>query len=529
MSLSLILSSAYVGPELAVEYGQLPPAFLPVGNCRLYEYQIPLLRAFGPIHLTLPDQFRLSTHDRRRLQALGIDILWLPENLRLGEAVVYSCNYLGIGDGEVRILHGDTLFDEPLPLGSDIFSVADEGEAYSWALVDVHEGRVLGVRSVPAVAQVEVVKPVAVGYFALSSSSTLVRAITHEQGDFVRGLNYYAEEIPVMAHPTKRWLDFGHVHTFYRSRRVVTTARSFNSLVNDGVAIRKTSNDNAKIQAEASWLASVPASLRGFTARLFDFGQADGQTYYETEYQYNPTLSELFVFGVLNRPTWNAILDSCEDFLQKSATIKGGLSVGDVLDALGANKTMTRLEAYARASGFDIYHANRLSGRSMPSLMHVAEEMTALIAVPGNLPGSVMHGDFCFSNILFDFRIQRIRVIDPRGHVLTGQPTIFGDFRYDMAKLAHSVQGRYDQIIAGRYLLSGGEYDYDLSFEPVVQQQWLVERLHSLCIEGVRMTDELVLALTVVLFLSMLPLHADRPDRQRAFVANALRLYSTFD
>ena len=32
-------------------------------------------------------------------------------------------------------------------------------------------------------------------------------------------------------------------------------------------------------------------------------------------------------------------------------------------------------------------------------------------------------------------------------------------------------------------------------------------------------------AIVVLLFLSMLPLHDDRPERQRAFLANALRLF----
>jgi len=34
-----------------------------------------------------------------------------------------------------------------------------------------------------------------------------------------------------------------------------------------------------------------------------------------------------------------------------------------------------------------------------------------------------------------------------------------------------------------------------------------------------------VRAVTVSLFLSMIPLHADKPERQKAFVANALRLF----
>ena len=34
--------------------------------------------------------------------------------------------------------------------------------------------------------------------------------------------------------------------------------------------------------------------------------------------------------------------------------------------------------------------------------------------------------------------------------------------------------------------------------------------------------------LTTLLFLSMQPLHSDRPDRQKAMLFNALRIYSTY-
>ena len=40
---------------------------------------------------------------------------------------------------------------------------------------------------------------------------------------------------------------------------------------------------------------------------------------------------------------------------------------------------------------------------------------------------------------------------------------------------------------------------------------------------------ELLYAMQVQLFLSMIPLHADDPGRQQAFLANALRLYSEID
>ena len=47
--------------------------------------------------------------------------------------------------------------------------------------------------------------------------------------------------------------------------------------------------------------------------------------------------------------------------------------------------------------------------------------------------------------------------------------------------------------------------------------------------EAERGLSDAVRAVTCGLFLSMLPLHADRPDRQRAFIANALRLYRDLD
>ena len=60
----LITSGAYVESELAAEFGRIPPAFLPVGNRRLYTYQI---GQFGRLHervcLTVPDDFRLDEAD----------------------------------------------------------------------------------------------------------------------------------------------------------------------------------------------------------------------------------------------------------------------------------------------------------------------------------------------------------------------------------------------------------------------------------------------------------------------------------
>jgi len=55
---------------------------------------------------------------------------------------------------------------------------------------------------------------------------------------------------------------------------------------------------------------------------------------------------------------------------------------------------------------------------------------------------SMIHGDCCFSNILYGADRNIIRFIDPRGSF--GKVGIFGDIRYDVAKLQHSVDGLYE-------------------------------------------------------------------------------------
>ncbi|MBD6984623.1 capsular biosynthesis protein, partial [Vibrio parahaemolyticus] len=77
---------------------------------------------------------------------------------------------------------------------------------------------------------------------------------------------------------------------------------------------------------------------------------------------------------------------------------------------------------------------------------------------------NVMHGDLCFSNILYDFRAKKIKVIDPRGITPEGVKTIYGDLKYDLAKLSHSILGLYDYIIAGYFSvdIKGREIKFDI-------------------------------------------------------------------
>jgi hypothetical protein len=372
---------------------------------------------------------------------------------------------------------------------------------------------------------------VAAGYFAFSSSLDLVRAITRARGDFVEGINAYLTDHEVYALAAREWLDFGHLQTFFRSRLAATTARAFNTVRMDGLTARKSSTDEAKMRAEARWLRNAPSDLQIYCARMIETGVAEGRGFYLTEYEYLPVLSELFALGAIGRKAWLRILASCETFLNLCAAHKdeaAGPGSGDAaLRSLAVDKTVARLEDQARA-GLDIVRGLTFQGRPCPSLLQIAEQLAQAIDLSSGRVASVMHGDFCFSNILYSARVRRIKVIDPRGSV-DGTASLYGDPRYDLAKFAHSVIGRYDQIIAGRCWTTLDGADYGISFEPLPAQVWLEEALADFRVDGLGGASSEARAVMTGLFLSAPPLHADRPDRQQAFIANALRLFLDLD
>ena len=99
-----------------------------------------------------------------------------------------------------------------------------------------------------------------------------------------------------------------------------------------------------------------------------------------------------------------------------------------------------------------------------------------------------------------------------------------------VAKLSHSIVGCYDHILAGRYSLTrNGTHDFRLALRPANIMLVPKKNFLNFSVHGVRADSMSVRAVTAGLFLSMLPLHADRPDRQIAFIANALRLYAEIE
>ncbi|TOM80695.1 capsular biosynthesis protein, partial [Vibrio parahaemolyticus] len=98
--------------------------------------------------------------------------------------------------------------------------------------------------------------------------------------------------------------------------------------------------------------------------------------------------------------------------------------------------------------------------------------------------------------------------------------------RYDLAKLSHSILGLYDWIIAGYYSVEINDNDILLDIaereEHKITQKIFIEMVEK----RFGLSAKTLYAMQIQLFLSMLPLHDDDYNRQKALFANAFRLHN---
>ena len=118
-------------------------------------------------------------------------------------------------------------------------------------------------------------------------------------------------------------------------------------------------------------------------------------------------------------------------------------------------------------------------------------------------------------------------MIDPRGEF--GIPGIYGDPRYDLAKLSHSFSDGYDFIVSDRFTVAlSTDAHIEFSSEMSTYHDQVRSIFETLMLPDLFLRKQ-VLAIQALLFLSMLPLHMDKPKRQLAMLAIGMRLFDRAD
>lgn len=525
----IILSGSYICSELIAEFGNIPPAFLPNGARRLYEDQLKMAASLDarPI-MVLPEKYVIPHYDIERINAANILIERVAETASVLQSIAQSLNSIKDEDN-IYILFGDTLIDIKTSWPTNGFAAGSSHHLARWSEFEVVDGKCIFHEYQ---RDTERTTDLIAGLFNFHEAGHF-KAVVHtalkNKQNFTDVLNAYSAAYPLKPVYDIIWLDFGHLYTYHQSRCQELLARSFNSITSDGRSVVKTGTPQRKIFAEAEWFRCLPPQLRPYTPHFIDGGEK-GTYSYELEYLYFPLISELYCFGNLPAHIWEIMLDSCLDLLEKMQDIRPrNYEIGNDYPALFFNdmikgKTAQRLEAFAQDNDISLTKEWRYGGKPAPSLRALGEELISAIT-PTSLDNITMwHGDFHFGNIFFNFRSRRINVVDPRGMLSNGRITMFGDARYDISKLGHSIFGLYDFLIADRFDLKSSDYELELGFDMDPTRQRMLDMYKGRTAGKYACMDQSAIAMTALLFLSMLPLHTTNKKRQKAILANAFRL-----
>ena len=299
--------------------------------------------------------------------------------------------------------------------------------------------------------------------------------------------------------------------------------RYFNQIdVKDGT-VHKISRDQKKLKAEYNWLSEVNRirpELSRYIPRGLSYHEGGETSELTMKYYPEGDLGQRYLKETDNAQV-QKVIEDCISILKDIFSIgmtTPNSSVVLSLMKVYVSKTIDRL----MNNPFRSYSLN-INGKDYERIFS-ARRMKKLVDRCISLAFScpyvcLIHGDFFFSNILKDG--EGFKVIDPRGDF--GGLSIYGDPRYDLAKLRHSINGGYDYIINEEYTLKASEDEHTVTlsipFKTDVDRNTeffdnLVTKEFGFEIEDIKLIEAL-------LFLTMIPLHSDDRKRQLAFMAIA--------
>ena len=281
------------------------------------------------------------------------------------------------------------------------------------------------------------------GLFLFSDKSKI--AGVPDSGEFVRWLQTRAK--PFKAFELEGVREYGLLEQFERKQEAV--CRPFNRIIVNDDKLEKQPLDaqgEALAVRERAWYKAVSAFDLACVPHI---------------YQLDPLTMEFIPGGSLyTRPM---------DDSQKQAVLakivralKGihGLQTQPAdkvsLDEAYFGKTMNRLQRVRNLIPFADRSTITVNGKTCRNVFFHVDELKRRLDELACNRFALIHGDCTFSNILLRGNGEPV-LIDPRGYF--GHTELFGDPRYDWAKLYYSIVGNYDQFNAGRFTLEiGGEH-----------------------------------------------------------------------
>ena len=551
----LIIPSARLAPaELQAEFGRVPTGMVPYRGQPAYAHIVGRIGSrTDAVVVAVSENSAVMAEHAAHAFGDAVECVDVGETASLGATILSALTAWSEAaqawPSQLLVQFADTLIetDGPVPKNRTVIYHGQAVDLFRWTCFTVEEDGSVG-RFIEKDADKtgEDVYGVVIGAFAIVDVAAFhdrLRDACEAANDgidpFFEALHAHFNATPPARRalcPVRNWTDLGHLDTYYAARqRAGMNARAFNALdVRDrrGV-IRKTSAKNAKLADEIRWYLRLPKTLAHIAPRVLDYSLDPLDAFVEMEFYGYPPLADMYLYGAHDGGVWERVMAACGDVLDLTGSHRlvppDGRDLTTALRTVYQEKTAERIaslpgDGLPTLFGRDRMRINGADRPGLPAMIGLLPRLSDAVGLYDCPHFTVIHGDFCLSNLLFDRRNCFLRCIDPRGRF--GDYDIYGDPHYDLAKLSHSFCGGYDFLVNGLVQVDAGapgSVDYTVLRQQqhreiqALFRRWLARRAPD-DLPRLRLIESL-------LFISMTPLHADRPDAQIAMMATGLSLF----
>ncbi|MGD8779523.1 MAG: sugar phosphate nucleotidyltransferase [Ignavibacteria bacterium] len=454
----------------------------------------------------------------------NIEFCFPDHDYGLSYTIYYTLETQSI-ESPILIVLGDTIFRGKLNFDYDWIMYHEVYESFRWCSIEIDENNIVKKYFEKGEFGDTPVKAL-IGLYFLTDSVVFKKKMVQllftndrkiKNIPLSSVLAQYGTEIDIKAEYMNEWYDCGSIDSFNRTKKRLLNIRSFNSIVVDDKlgTITKKSNYNIKFINEINWFIKLPKELQILTPRILNYNlsEENSTTFVQMEYYGYPTLAELWLYENINYDIWKSILSHLMYVIKLFKKHQARLLPEDLYDIYW-NKTIDRFSLF-QSNYVDPFfdQENIVVNKSLYKGFKVLKEFIKerIESLYNKNDICIIHGDFCFSNILYDVNNNVLKLLDPRGSFgLTG---IYGDQKYDLAKLRHSICGFYDYIVNDLFdfRITGNEVTYNFFYE---EENSMVQKYYDNLLLENKFNLNQIKMIEGLLFISMLPLHPEKIERQ---------------
>tara|TARA_B100000029_G_scaffold489151_1_gene546599 strand:- start:1285 stop:2904 length:1620 start_codon:yes stop_codon:yes gene_type:complete len=523
---NIILSAGPINTNLMPVSTNLSQGMIPINGKPVIAWIIDDLisKMLTDIHVVVnvEDTHLIDFLSKNYSDRIGINILKISAQGSIINSLVQGLEQTESTDG-VRVILGDTLIKDSFENDLDMVYIAEVNETKRWCIAELDSNNHI-TNYIDKGEELYTSGLAISGYYHFTNKEHLLkcalRATKNNETELSSVLYKYSKDYPITGIKTAKWYDFGHVDNLAKARRDLLKPRHFNTLEVNPIlnTITKTSIDQKTLKNELNWYLNLPEELKVLTPRLINFSDESEITTIVQEYYGYPTLAELYVYAHIQPDSWLATLKYVLNIHKEFSKYPGVIDTSNIR-YMYLEKTIERIQILSNQSEFwrKLIDSREITfnGKRLKNLPHITKVMEKEVdRLIEKTEIQIIHGDFCFSNILYDLTHQIIRLIDPRGEF--GEQTIYGDPRYDLAKLRHSVNGLYDFILADMFKVNQHNQIFESQIYTNESTSQIQREFDNLLVESGYSLDDLIL-IQGLIFISLTPLHQENLERQLMF------------